>query len=431
MTTVVKAFVSTSSLIDNGEKRVSVIGELSDYNRTFSTDKREYALPAFPDHDLTVFYCRRDGLRANPDNAVIEKILTVAAAIDTDFNGSVPGREYLKEKFPELTNPQTGATIVKNGRQLLESFTATFDSSGEIYQLEIWFSDAKMREDYIPFEIKVVPPVQPIAALYNPYADAIKAVQSMTPTILSAQEESIRAGDPYTLKRIFELKWVDPINPTQTFVTYWTILCYGPNANRVDNILAAIRDYLTTESSQTIEEWRNYLPDILTIENFAFIPLWDHTAITAGPGLDSVYSPITKLNTITTDMVKMIPSRDLAEFSEFGETITHIWKGIMFFVMPGTGNPVEKSLFSIAYSDYAVLNVNDQNLSRLSARTRALISALEKLVILGDVYTSGSMTLPTDVNENFMDGSLFLETTVDGVAIRVMTRDSYIKRKIG
>jgi hypothetical protein len=429
MTTIVKAFVSTTSLIDNGAGRVSVIGELSDYTRTFSTDKREYSLPAFPDHDLTIFYCMRDGLRINLEVPMVEKILTIANSIDKVYDGSKPGREFLKEKFPELINPQTGDTIVKNGRQLLESFTGNINVSGELYELEIWFADAKMREDYIPFEIKIVPPVQPIAALYNKYEDAIKAMQATNIAILTAQEEAIRGQHPFTFKRVFELKWVDPTNPTKTFNTYWTVLCYGPNANRVDNILNAIREYVTTNSSQTIEEWRNYFPDILTTENFVFIPLWDQTALSAGPGLAAVFSPITRLATIVDDMSRMFPSRDAAELMELGETVTHIWNGIMFYVLPGTGNPIERGLFSVAYPDYCVLNVNDQNLAAVSAKTRSVISALEKLVILADEYTSGSMVLPNDINENFMDGSLFLESTIDGMALRVMTRDSYNNRK--
>jgi hypothetical protein len=221
-----------------------------------------------------------------------------------------------------------------------------------------------------------------------------------------------------------ELRWNDPADLTKQFITYWTILGHGPNSNRLDNILGAIRNYLATETNFTVDQWKAYLPDILTTENFTLIPLWDNVSLTAGPGLDSVYNPTVNQAEVVDRVKKFLPNRTATELSTQGQTFNHIWRGIPIFAIAGTSNPLERSTWKLSYPDYVVLNFNDQNLDRVSVRTRATIEAIERLCAIGLEY-AGTGVLPTGYSPAIIDGRTYLETTVSGMVLRVLTYKSF------
>lgn len=428
MTTIVKAFVEVTPLIDNAVGQVNAIGEMS-YARTYSTDLTTYYTPSRSDYIVNVFMCERDGTRIRAPQSIIDKITEVTEGIQSNFDGSTNGRDWLEATYSDLDNVVAGDIIVEQGQTWLSKFEADWDDSGEDVSLQVFFSQEQMRDDYEPFEIRVCSPIEPITSLYTSYENARNALLKVTPTTRTALEESIRAGTNFTLQRSFELTWQDPTNPTQQLTTYWTILCYGPRANRIDNILEAIRQYLLDNSEYTIDQWKDYFPDLLTVENFSFIPYWEQTALTAGPQNHSVYSPIVRLEEVSNYAIKYLPAYQPETLMTKGEIITHIFRGLQMFVMPGTGNPIERERFSLVYNDYIVADINDQNLSRVSQKTRNMTEALEKLARLALTFERGVTTLPSDVNEIFQDGILFLEKATDGISLRVLTYEAYQEKQ--
>lgn len=424
MTTIVKAFVEVTPLIDNAAGQVNAIGELS-YARSYSTDITTYHTASRSDYIVNVFICERDGMRIKAPQSVVDKITEVTENIRTVFDGSVNGRQWLENNHEELEEIVSGEIIVEQDETWLSKFGGKWDDDGEEIRLEVFYSQEQMRDDYEPFEVRVTPPISPITSLYTGYENAFDALIQVTPTTRTALEESVRAGTNFTMRRTFELTWQDPSNPTKQMTTYWTILCYGPRANRIDNILEAIRQYLTDNSEYTVDQWKEYFPDLLTVENFTLMPFWEQTALTAGERNHSVYSPIVRIENIGEFAKKYLPSYQVETLLEKGEVATHVWRGLQFFIMPGTGNPIERERFSLVYPDYAVLNINDQNAQRISKKTRNAMEGIEKLARLALEYEQGKMELPNDINEIYQDGIMYLEKPVDGISLRVLTYEAY------
>ena len=427
MATIIRAFVNLSSQVNNTRDAVAAIGELSTHAETFSLDRGAHTNAAYADATVYSFSCLRNGIEIAAPDSVIAKIANITKAIATQYDGVSTPTQWLVAKFPELSEVAGGDIVLQKSRNWISHFSAKFKDGTEDTVLKIWYSDEVFRSPnrgYDLVTIKVVSPVVPVTALYNTYANAKAALDATTPSIRSANKESVRNNQPYTLETTMELRWNDPADLTEQFITYWTILGHGPNSNRVDNILGAIRNYLATETNFTVDQWKAYLPDILTTENFTLIPLWDNVSLTAGPGLDSVYNPTVNQAEVVDRVKKFLPNRTATELSTQGQTFNHIWRGIPIFAIAGTSNPLERSTWKLSYPDYVVLNFNDQNLDRVSVRTRATIEAIERLCAIGLEY-AGTGVLPTGYSPAIINGRTYLETTVSGMVLRVLTYKSF------
>jgi hypothetical protein len=60
----------------------------------------------------------------------------------------------------------------------------------------------------------------------------------------------------------------------------------------------------------------------------------------------------------------------------------------------------------------------------VSVRTRATIEAIERLCAIGLEY-AGTGVLPTGYSPAIIDGRTYLETTVSGMVLRVLTYKSF------
>ncbi|AXH70748.1 virion structural protein [Vibrio phage BONAISHI] len=426
MTTNVKAFIEITDLVDNAQGAVAGIGELSDYSRTFSTDKRDYSLDAYPGIDLIVFNATQNSVRTLISNAVKTKILEVANNIITNLTDSQTGTEFINGVHPELTNVSTSAVVEFNSKFYLQSLKFTYNDVGEDTEVELWFSDSTFRTEYPDREIRISPPLGTVNSLYDTYVNAKNALDVVTMPVALAQKESIRDNTSPTEERLYELRWVDPADPANTIVTYWTALCYGPTATISENILEAIRTYLTDNTAYTVEQWRTYFPEILTLENFVIVPLWDNTAKEVSPNVTPIYSQTTKLRDIETNMLKVLPDRTSAEIFDNGETTVHVWNNILMFTIAGSGNPSARNAFSKVYPDFTIMSFNDQNVNQISQATMNVIQGIETLLAIAEDYTPGSVTLPAEVTEYEANTRIYLEKTIDGMVIRLLTKSSYL-----
>lgn len=425
MATIIKCFVQSEAHISNVPNEVSAVGELSSHASTFATEKQYYTSAASDGQHLTVFYAQKDDVAFVPTQAHADKILGIAKDIEDNFDGLTPAVDFLQTNQPSLTNVVAGKAVLHRSTMLLASLDFTYDDSGEPTRVIFWTSDQEFRDDYDQHEIKIIPPMQPITALYASYAMAQEALNQQNPITTSNQEEGIRAENPFTHRKVFELKWNDPSDYGKIISTYWVVLGYGPDSIRVDNILEAIRTYLLDNTIYTILQWKEYFPDIITTENFTFLPFWGKTALSVGGGsIDAVYSPVMKVSNQGFDAVRFLPTLTPSEIDDRAETVPQVWNGLTSLVVPGTGNPPERATFSLTYPKYCLLGVNDQNANRLGAQTLSVIQAMERLAIVAKDYSPGD-ALPASMTLIQNDNINFLEETVDGTAIRYLTRQSW------
>ncbi len=425
MATIIKAFVELNSVLSNARGEVASIGELSDISKTFSREKQFFSSAVSTGVSLVVFYAQKGGTDISLTQAQADTLLSVAKDLEVNYDGSTTAKSYIEATNPTFTQVIAGDPLTYKGITIPENIEYVFDDAGESTRVQIWFQDTKFKADYDQYEVKIVPPIQPVMSLYSPYATVLPVMTAITPIVLSQQESVIRGDEPYTHRRVYELRWNDPSDKTKAVTTYWTSLGYGPDTYRVDIILEAIRKYLTDNSPYTITQWREYLPDILAVENFAFLPFWDKTALSVGGGtIHAIFSPVIKVKGQGNTAVKFLSNRTPDGIEEKAEVVPQVWNGLTSLVVPGLTNPEDKECFSVSYPDYALLAANDQNLSRLSLTTRTAIEAMERIAIVADDWKPGD-TLSASLSLSQVGNAWFIEQIVNGMAIKYLTRYSY------
>lgn len=428
MASNIQAFVSIPSLANNNPDAVAVIGELSTDARTYAIDKQYVAADAQPGIELVIFSATTNNVkRSNVDAAFCAPALTLIKKIKDSYDGTIPLTQFITanvdSKFSAVT---VSNTVLQSGVNLPRAMKFTHSDNGTV-AFELWFANADFMKEYEGTEIKVVPPCFPVLGLYSTYEVAKKAVDDTTFLTLVEQEEKTRNNAPYTNKTVYQLKWNDPSDLTKQFTTNWVILGYGKQSTRTDLVLKAIREYLVANSTFTVDEWKRYLPDIKTIDTFVLIPRWDRVALTAGPGLDSLYNPIVRHKTMADKVTLISPDRTSDEVNNFLEYFTILYRNLGILAISGNGNADGRLYFGAMFPDYTVIDFNDNNINRLSARTQSIIRTVELLARAAEI-DDGSRALPTGITRNMISGVVFLEKADDQIVYRMVTRTSYLAK---
>lgn len=422
---IINAFAEFQDLISNTSQTTTPGGELSPLARAYTRDLRTYTDAAvYPGTYLQVFSCTANNVEVAPPVAGITKALEVAHRIASDYQGGSTGRDFLETEFPDIYSVTVEADVPVAPKTLMEKVEYNYDSGGDTYLVKLYMSTSYFEENYDLFEIAVVPPIYPITELQDSYNNVLAKLDAVDPTDISALETDTINGTPASHRRVYKLRWRDADD--NTINTLWTILGWGVESMRTDNILEAIQKYLTTQSGQSIETWKNYLPDIQVEDNFTFIPLWDQVAVSAGPGIDVYYRPVMRVGEIPTIGAENFSTRSQAEWEEAGEVLTLLKKSLPMLVIGGLGNSGEERLFSTMYPDYTIFNTNDGVAGHVGAITVTAIQALETLAMLAESY-SGTTVLPGNITRNVINNKTFLETAVDGMLFKMLVRSDYVR----
>lgn len=422
---IINAFAEFQDLISNTSQTTTPGGELSPLARAYTRDLRTYSdAGVYPGTYLQVFSCKANNVEVAPPVAGITKALEISHRIAADYQGGATGRDFLESEFPDIYSVKVEADVPIAPKNLMEMFECNFDSGGDTYLLKVYMSSKYFEENYELFEIAVVPPIYPVTELQDSYNNVRAKLDAVDPTDISALETETINGTPISHRRIYKLRWKD--GNDNTINTLWTVLGWGIESMRTDNILEAIQRYLLDQSGQTIETWKNYLPDIQVEDNFTFVPLWDQVAVSAGPGIDVYYRPIVRFGEMPAIGAENFQTRSQSEWEEAGEITTLLKKSLPMLVIGGLGNSGQERLFSTMYPDYTIFNTNDAVGGHIGAITVTAIQTLETLAMIAENY-SGTTVLPGNITRNVINNKTFLETAVDGMLFKMLVRADYVR----
>lgn len=423
MALTIKGFVTAEFLINNNTGVIAEVGELSTHSRTFSKEKTYHSNALYPGIDLTVFSSKNDGTPQSMSTVVAEEILKAVEAFKT-FDSTGDFVTQYAAALPLHASPAAGARILQNGFHMPEWFSFVFTLPTTTAEVKIWLSDTKFRAEYDEYEIIIIPPASPVTGLYAPYADARSAASSSSFISRIGEIETIRANNPYTSMRAINLRWVDPSDLSLTFQSEWTIVGFGPQATRQSNILIAIRAYLLANSEYSIDQWRQYLPEVKSVETFVFIPAWDKISLSAGPAGDSLYSPVIAPDAITSMVSQYLPSVPYTDNKAYVDYFALLYKSLGIICVGSATNTAGQQAFREKYRDYTVISFNDQNINRLQATTVAGMQVLELLVRQCEA-DNGTNAVPSGYTRVIEGPFTYLETIEAGVVFRMVTRKSY------
>lgn len=430
MTYTVKGFMQLERFINNTRDAnnrgvVSPVGELSDHALTYARTKEIYSNDVTnAGQDLYIFDVQRDEVQATIPADVPSLVHNMVTAMET-YDIGLSFADQLANDFGTASKIETGTLVLHGGYHTPQWFSFTIASGIEPVNIKIWLADELFRQQYDSFEIIVVPPHEPVGDLYGPYLSVKPRIEAFNYLELLERIETARDRAPQTGQRGYTLRWVDPADSTKTLTTNWTILGYGPAADKYPNVLRAIRDYLTANTPYTIDQWRLYLPDILSIDTVSIIPLWDQPAVSNGVDQpDAIYTPTIRWNAAVDLAAQIMQDQPHEDIRESLETTAMVYKSIGLITVGSAANTEGKRVLTELFPDYTVISTNDQNIHRLRQTTREFIQRLELLVRQAEIDT-GSNDLPSWATRSSFGGITWLETTLDNVIYRIPSRETY------
>lgn len=417
---LIKGFVCLDDLINNNSGTIAGIGEISPLNLTQSKEKQYFGFPEYQDLSLIVMHSTLGGIHQVTPTNLAKEILAVSKALKT-FNYSDDFALQYRAEFPSHNDPRNGPIITYNGTTLPAWVSFKLQLTSDIAEIKVWYNDDKFGPEFGEHEIVIVPPVEPVSQLYSNHATVkeLLAAEDFADTLIRINDA--KGKYPPTQIKPIKLRWVEPSDPTMVHITTWSAVCYGTEAGRYDNILEAIRNYLVNNSNYNLTQWRNYLPEIQFARIYHLIPLWGQPSITAGPTTQNMYRPSIKESQILTGAMPFMPTTSEAEIREYGEFFSILYKSIGMICIGASGNGVGEKMFTDRYPDYTVIDLNSQNIDRISASTLSAIRQIERLVRLCEIDT-GVNTLPTDVTRATVSGVTYLEISESGMIFRMVTK---------
>lgn len=421
-----RGFVEIPSFVSNVKDQVSAIGELSNFSRTFSRDQQQFSDPAKDVSELVVFGNKDTGTDVPVDPTVTARILDIFEASFADYVAGTPYTVQVETSFPDLTNIESGAQVTHLGKFLVEWLSFDMVVGADTVNVKVWLSDLNFRAEYTDYEIVVLPPAASVSDFYSDYNTAVNAkdtygLQDRFTAIGAAQDGAIA-----TEHKLLSLKWIDPLDPTKTFNTEWTIVGYGANAFAYENMLEAIRLYLTANSVYTVTQWVEFFPELINVDIFYVFPQWDRTALPSSPSSDALYSTGYMYDVGMDNLRKILTVPTLNTLKPVTDIISTSYKSLCVALVGKETNSIEKQRFLKYYYDYTVLPINDININRLRAITQSVMTKLETLYIQAEADT-GSNTLPSNMVRSTYGTGTFIELTENNIIFRVCTKLSYLE----
>lgn len=422
MSFIIKGFCTINTMLDGVIGNVAPLGELSDYSRTFSTQKTTIASRTYESVSVEVFSCKEDGIIKSMPTNTDTFLLATLEEITQTFVNNIPFEEQFTSKFPTSTLVSVGATIEHDGALLpgMIKFTTVIDS--EPCTFVIWFSDAAFRTGYDEHEIRVLPPIPNPLDLESTLAEMLAILEDYDYSEKMEAIEVLKDQDPTTKIATLKLKWTDPVSDTSIDLV-WTLITFGQQGLIYENQIQAIRDYLLATTGKVPDDWTNWIPDLVTAAVITIIPLWDNVALESTGSIEYVHSPLATITDINEALVRRYGRAATTEETSKAIYGVCLYKATGFVAFPEP-NSGEDTLFIELYPDYTLININDINLNRLSVGTRSAITAIERGIRLAEI-DNGSITLPLDVQRYRQANRDYLSYVVDGITHLIMTKASY------
>lgn len=424
MAYVIKGFVQMSDLISNTRGVVSGLGEISDQNLTQSREKQYFASGVY---ELIVMHSKLEGVHQEITPVTGASILEVMKwCRDFDYTKTNMA-DLFNTRFPDYGDVQFGPIVrATTGLDVTMVSWVSFNMAltSNTAEVKFWFNDTLFTTGYGEYECVVIPPTTILTDLYADYEDVQEAVNKENYVSLVSRVNSIVTLHPQTDLGTVELRWIQPSEPSKTFITVWTVVCYGEEGSRYDNMLTAIREHLEANSEYTLAQWREYLPDIQFAKIYHFIPMWGRSAISTGASSQNMYSPVIRVGEMITHAVPFMPSTSESEVREYGEFFPILHKAIGIICVGASGNDDGEKMFTDRYPDYTLIDINDQNIDNIAASTVQAIRQVELLARYAEI-DDGVISLPSTLTRATVSGISYIELTESGTIFRMVTKQTY------
>lgn len=392
----VKGFYSVPKMANNMANAIAVFGELSQFANTFARDYKTYTKD-----QSQLSFCTFSSKDGDTKVELGLEFTNVACEIG-DFCyqiGPNITNANTKDDFAQQVQNQFGARIraVICGDLLTDSIRRMpkwvsweVVSQSTTYQYKVWLAGSDFEQSYDEFEILVVPPVEPIDKLFQPYSDLLIELNRNDMAKLHERINTIRGKITESIIRTEMVELIDKTNTNNRTNIGWTTLIYGPAGDTTDNIKDAIKKYISNNSTSTENDWRQLMPDLFNTTCFYVIPRWDRYAIQPRVGIPGIHSPLAgtmeNFNYAKNMTRTYIPA---AHFDENLEDTMHRYQYLKLNIVGGEFNRLNKFKFSDYFPDYiAEETLNNEDFNRQSEETKQITTLFTTILKKIDLYES-------------------------------------------
>ena len=439
----IKAFYRLSSLANNNPGVVATFGEIETQSLTFTTEDRNYKYSTYPNTELVTLQVVDDLQQpVITTEALMRRITAVGEWLyEQHIKGTIPAdalREQiyasLRVEFADLQWISMGELVRSAENSFFMptyvEFIAT-DSSYE-YHVKVWLSNKKLQEEYEPYTLYIIPPVDNLNQFINNTVTVAGILSGFTPKKMLQKYNAIRKDNPETRLDMFDLTWHDPEDSSSRIETSWGYIAYGVGATSLDNIKTGIRDYLAGNSQY--EDWPSVFPSLYEENDFTLVPLWDNISVRetqVDQNLYASYSSIKELTAIakrstptsygTAASIEKHIAKNLEIFSTF-------YRGMMFISIGNPSNLNRLVKLSTLYPDYSSVPVSS-DFERMEEATRTFAERLAICLEAAHTYREGD-TVPSGYYRLNRNSKTYIAFLFNNYQYMVMTRDSYMAYSI-
>lgn len=457
-----KGFIRYNDLISNDNGVVSGLGEMSPLALTYTKEKGYYVQPTINGIELVSMSGKlTEGMVTSrmpaPDEVAELAILVGKWVMDvseqsglfTEINDQYPlYMDALNLEFTtgsnihfDFTNAQMGEMLTMEIAEGVDkrmpswlSWSMTYNDGVDDFAavVKVWFADVAFRNEFDEYEIVVVPPIDDVDDFFGNKAAVQALIDQFTiPVMMEKIAEAIDIY-PATLVKTFMFNWYDDLDPPNSISTPWTVVIYGMAGNNYDFIIAAIANYILTNSSEPEHDqpaWENVFPDIFKVTEFTITPMWNRMAIPNNDPYLGVYQPMVNFSQ---DMVEIAPT-----FATYPEehVALHLMSGVLMynsiaFYVVGShnnrndqeGNPIFD--FDDIFPDYFAVSTGSNDFGRMSLFTQNWVIFILELLVAAKTMTESS-TIPFNTTRIIRNNVMYLAGFYEGIQYLITSKQYF------
>lgn len=411
----IKGFFSNPTFINNNDKTTAIFGELTQYSSSFARDYKTYTKNS---KVLFNVFSSKDGLT----NITLGDEFTLLGCEVGEWcyeTGPNISSTSTKTDFISLLQSHFGARVrnvncgdlTTDGTNRLPVWVSweTVGQSGT-YFYKVWLANQAFESSYDEFEILVIPPVERVDSLFQPFPDLLVELSKNNIAVIHERMQNVRGKFPETLIETEMIEVFDRVTTGNKVAVGWTVLIYGPYGNTSDHIKDAIKAYISVNSTNTENDWRVLMPDLFNTTCFYIVPRWDKFAIQPRLALPGIHSPvITALENIEYVKEKTNTYISQAHLNTNLQTTLHPYKRITLNIVGGEFNRLSFFKFTDYFSDYLGLESTTEDYNRQEQSTKDITTLLTQILKKIDSFNEDP-SLPTNLrliekyNQRFIVG---------------------------
>lgn len=423
-----KGFVKIKALLNNSVGVTSPLGELSTYALTYTKERGEYELAAYPELTLISFSSKNSntGVTSVAPNYV-DHTLNVINHIyqySKNFVGTITNTEILNHivnAFGNATQSMEVGTLVSSpGIRLPEWISWTNPSFGP-NRIKIWLSDTAFVKQYDEYEVTILPPTTNLDDLFRESAVAAKALDAVTPSIIMESIQTLKNKHPDTVIRAETFTFTSPFNENYKRDITWYAIIHGGAGDNTDIIRNEIITHCLNNSSFQTNDWKNLVPDLFRATEFILLPSWLNYAIPNRTIQTGIYSPFTTLVTMFNEFKAKITFIDNAHIDAHLQVFVHPYRSLSIAAIGNVDNRESKFRLTDYFPDFITVGTSSTDYNRMNRTTQEWTYQLQELLIIAE-NLNDYPDLPSNVRKVTRANQTFIAKTIDNVQYLVYAK---------